>query len=380
MAFFWLLTTFPFLYVLLRAVAPLRPFRWPRAAAAVCLFLVAFKFQLLRLFAGPKFFAPDLPRWFMIVTSWLYVSFLFFAALLAASDLVRLAVWVLFRILGRPRGKIMARPGLATLTPLLVAAFLLAAWGMVNAKAAPAVLRVEVARKSLPPELDGFTIVLLADLHVDKITMRAEIEELVRRANALGPDLIVLAGDFVDGDVERLGNKLEPLKKLRAKYGVYGIPGNHEYYSGYYEWMAFLRTLGIDMLENENRVLADGKLTLAGVTDHAAKIRKMEEPDVKKALAGAPEGSFKILLAHQLNHTREAAAAGADLQLSGHTHGGMIVGLDRFLALLNHGFVSGGYDVGGMKLYVSRGTSLWKGFPVRLGVPAEITLITLHCE
>ena len=74
---------------------------------------------------------------------------------------------------------------------------------------------------------------------------------------------------------------------------------------------------------------------------------------------------------------REAAEAGADLQLSGHTHGGMIVGLDRFLALLNHGFVSGEYDVGGMKLYVSRGTNLWKGFPVRIGVPSEITLITL---
>jgi len=56
----------------------------------------------------------------------------------------------------------------------------------------------------------------------------------------------------------------------------------------------------------------------------------------------------------------------------------MIVGLDRLIALLNSGFVSGGYDVDGMKLYVSRGTSLWKGFPVRLGVPSEITCITLR--
>ena len=378
MGFFWLLTTFPFLYVLFRAVAPFRPFRWKRAVAALCLFPVAFKFQLLRLFAGPKFFAPDLPRWFMIVTSWLYVAFLLFAALLLATDLVRLAAWLVLRLLKLPRRNILARPGLALLTPLLVAAFLLATWGMCNAKAAPELRRVEIARHDLPPEADGMTVVLLADLHVDKITERAEIEDAVRRVNALGPDLIVIAGDFVDGDVERLGYKLEPLGDLRAKYGVYGVPGNHEYYSGYGEWMAFLRSLGIDMLENEHRVLADGKITLAGVTDPAARFRKLEAPDVKKALAGAPETSFKILAAHQLKNTREAAEAGADLQLSGHTHGGMIVGLDRVLALLNYGFVSGEYDVDGMKLYVSRGTSLWKGFPVRLGVPAEITLITLR--
>jgi len=209
------------------------------------------------------------------------------------------------------------------------------------------------------------------------MSTREEVEDVVRRTNALEPDLIVLAGDFVDGRVDQLGYKLEPLKNLRAKYGVYGIPGNHEYYSGYREWMAFLRTLGIDMLENEHREPAGDLLVVAGVTDRAARMRKMEEPDVKKALAGAPEKSFKILLAHQPAHTREAAEAGADLQLSGHTHGGMIVGLDRVIAGLNYGYVSGMYDVGKMKLYVSRGTSLWKGFPIRLGVPSEITVVTL---
>jgi hypothetical protein len=376
--FFWLLSGIPFLYVLLRVIAPFRPFKWHRAAAAAALFLIAFKFQILRRFAGPKFFAPDLPEWFMIVTTWIFVAFLFFAALLLATDLVKLAAWLLLKVLRLPRGKLLARPGRFLTTVLTTAAFLLATWGMCSAKAAPELRRVEIARPDLPPEADNLTVVLLADLHVDKISTRAEIKEVVRRVNALEPDLIVLAGDFVDGDVEHLGSKLEPLRDLRAKYGVFGIPGNHEYYSGYGEWMAFLRSLGIDMLENEHRVLADGKIAIAGVTDPAARFRGMEEPDVKKALAGAPEGCFKILAAHQLKNTREAAEAGADLQLSGHTHGGMIVGLDRFLALLNYGFVSGEYDVDGMKLYVSRGTSLWKGFPVRLGVPAEITSITLR--
>ena len=378
MAFFWLLTGFPFLYVLLRVIAPFKPFRLSRAIAAVVLFLVAFKFQILRWFAGPMFFAPDLPRWFMVVTTWVFVAFLLFCALLLASDLVRLAVWAVEKLRRRPAGVFFARPGWALTTGLLTSAFVLAAWGMVNANDPPEVRNVEFAGPELAPELDGLKIVLLADLHVDKLSTRAELEELVRRTNALEPDVIVLAGDFADGRVAQLGDKLAPLKGLRAKYGVFGIPGNHEYYSGYAEWMAFLRSLGIVMLENEHVMLAGGKLALGGVTDPAARIRHLETPDVEKTFRGAPEGSFKLLLAHQLKDTRNAAELGVDLQLSGHTHGGMIAGLDRVIALLNYGFVSGRYQVGKMRLYESRGTSLWKGFPVRLGVPAEITCITLR--
>lgn len=376
--FFWLLSGIPFLYVLLRVIAPFKPFRLSRAVAAAALFLVAFKFQILRLFAGPMFFAPDLPRPFMIVTTWVFVAFLLFCALLLASDLVRLVLAGVRKLRGRPAKAFLARPGWALTTALLTSAFVLASWGMVNANKPPELRRVEFARSDLPPELDGMRIVLVADLHVDKMSSDNEVEEVVRRVNALEPDLIVLAGDFVDGRVSQIGHKLEALKNLRAKHGVYGVPGNHEYYSGYDEWMTFLRTLGIDMLENGHVLPAGKKLVLAGVTDPAARLRHMETPDVEKALRGAPEGSFRILLAHQLVNTREAAARGVDLQLSGHTHGGMIVGLDRVIALMNSGFVSDRYRVGGMDLYVSRGTSLWKGFPVRLGVPAEITCITLR--
>ncbi len=67
------------------------------------------------------------------------------------------------------------------------------------------------------------------------------------------------------------------------------------------------------------------------------------------------------------------------LQLSGHTHGGMILGLDRLVARANGGFVSGAYDVDGMTLYVNNGTGLWPGFALRLGRPSELTRITLRC-
>ena len=85
-----------------------------------------------------------------------------------------------------------------------------------------------------------------------------------------------------------------------------------------------------------------------------------------------------ILLNHQPGEARDAAALGVALQLSGHTHGGLILGIDRLAARANSGYVSGRYDVDGMTLYVNNGTALWPGFAVRLGRPSELTRITLR--
>ena len=89
---------------------------------------------------------------------------------------------------------------------------------------------------------------------------------------------------------------------------------------------------------------------------------------------------MRILGSHQPRLAREAAAHGVDLQVSGHTHGGMIAGVDRLVARFNEGFVSGLYTVGNMKLYVSNGAGIWNGFPIRIGVPSEIVLIRLRKE
>ena len=80
---------------------------------------------------------------------------------------------------------------------------------------------------------------------------------------------------------------------------------------------------------------------------------------------------------HQPAEVRQAAALGVALQLSGHTHGGLILGIERLAARASSGYVSGRYDIGGMTLYVNNGTALWPGFAIRLGRPSELTLITL---
>ena len=133
------------------------------------------------------------------------------------------------------------------------------------------------------------------------------------------------------------------------------------------------------MLANAHVAITRGnaQIVLAGVTDPAARSHGQPVPDIDLALAGAPENAPVILLAHQPRNARQAAARGVVLQLSGHTHGGMM-GLDRFVANGNGGFVTGRYDVDGMTLYVSNGAALWPGFALRLGRPSEMTRVTLR--
>ena len=100
--------------------------------------------------------------------------------------------------------------------------------------------------------------------------------------------------------------------------------------------------------------------------------------DLAALVEAAPRGVSIVLLDHQPREARTAARLGVALQLSGHTHGGLIVGVDRLAAGPNGGFVSGCYDVDGMTLYVSNGTALWPGFALRLGRPSELTRITLR--
>lgn len=158
------------------------------------------------------------------------------------------------------------------------------------------------------------------------------------------------------------------------------VAGNHEYFFDYRAWMDHYASLGMRVLENERVVLErDGcQLVVAGVTDLSATRSPYPAPDLAAALKGAPPGAAVILLDHQPGAARRAAAAGVALQLSGHTHGGMVYGLDRLTARANGGFVSGRYAIDGMTLYVNNGTGLWPGFALRLGRPSELTRITLR--
>jgi predicted MPP superfamily phosphohydrolase len=242
--------------------------------------------------------------------------------------------------------------------------------GMILARR-PRVVRVTVPIVDLPKDLAGFRILQLSDLHVGPTIRRRFVDAVVDRANALLPDLVAVTGDVADGLVPDLREHVAPLARLRAPHGAYFVTGNHEYYWDVRGWTRELERLGLQVLSNEHRIVerGAGRLLVAGVTDLSSA------SDPAAAVAGAPPSDVRVLLAHQPRSAFAAQAAGYDLQLSGHTHGGQYFPFNILVRLFQP-FVAGMHRLESMWLYVSRGTGYW-GPPLRLGAPAEITLLEL---
>lgn len=145
-------------------------------------------------------------------------------------------------------------------------ALLLSGWGTWIGLQAPAVREQVVVIEDLSEACRGLRIAVLADIHATSVNHADFVADLVRRTNALKPDLIVLPGDVVDGAVALRARDVAPLADLSAPLGVFAVAGNHEYYSGYHAWMRKLRSLGMHVLENAHCEIMSG-LTLAGVGD-----------------------------------------------------------------------------------------------------------------
>jgi predicted MPP superfamily phosphohydrolase len=249
------------------------------------------------------------------------------------------------------------------------------AYGAVHARRPPTVRRHNVSLAKLPPDASGYTIVQLTDMHVGWTLGADFVEEVVAIVNRLAPDLVVLTGDLVDGHVRELAEHVAPLANLRAKDGVFAVTGNHEYYWNVHAWVAHFSSLGIRFLRNE-RVTIRGALELAGTDDiTAAAMAADHGEDVSRAVAGRDPALPLVLLAHHPRTVTTAAAAGVDLQLSGHTHGGQLLPLG-WLVRLFEPRVAGLARFGPTWLYVSEGTGFW-GPPLRIGTSCEIAAITL---
>jgi predicted MPP superfamily phosphohydrolase len=369
-----------FFYLLFRLVMLLPARRPLKAVAAFILLLVTQQHLLIRLFFG-SLSSPELPRPILMTQSLLLVSCLLLFLTVLLRDALLLVRGVLRRIRkrpGAPSGSDFSQG--RRLVLLSCPAVLAAAYGIHRAVEVPQVRETQCVLPGLPAELDGLRIAHVSDLHIGPLLLRPWTEAVVDAVNGLKPDLAVLTGDIVDGLPSQRAAGVAPLRRLRARCGVFACAGNHEYYADFRAWMRAFSALGTDMLLNEGRVLNVGgrQLFIAGVTDIAAARFSLPLPDRAAAADGAPQAAVRILLAHRPGNAAASAAAGFDLQLSGHTHGGQILGLQRIVAEFNEGYLYGWYAVRGMRLYVSSGAGLWNGFPVRLGVPSEIAHITLR--
>jgi uncharacterized protein len=260
----------------------------------------------------------------------------------------------------------------------VVATFLVSTVGLFNARRVARVLDVEVPIADLPAALRGFTVVQLSDIHVGPTIKRGYIEAIVRRVNGLEADLVAITGDIIDGSLEQLREHAAPLADLRSRHGTYCVTGNHEYYHGAEAWIAEWRRLGLRVLLNKNAVLshAGASLLIGGVTDYSAHhYHESHRSDALAAVSCSVPVALKILLAHQPRTAAAASAAGFDLQLSGHTHGGQFLPWNFFVPLQQPS-VAGLMRLQTLWLYVSRGTGYW-GPPLRFMAPSEITRLRL---
>jgi len=300
-------------------------------------------------------------------TDWIGYTTLGFSSILFVlvllTDLTFVRVWGV-------RGEV--------LSPLLLGgAALLTAIGIRGAQR-PRVVRVAVPISGLPADLEGFRIVQLSDLHVGPTIRRRFVQTVVDTANQLDPDVIAFTGDVADGKVPQLRAEVAPLGTLAARYGKFFVSGNHEYYWDANGWMREAERLGFNVLINAHQLIqrGEGRLLVAGVTDaFASHGVPGHRSDPVAAVRGAPPSDVKLLLAHQPRSAYEADEMGFDLQLSGHTHGGQYFPFNILVHFFQP-FVAGLHRLERMWLYVSRGTGYW-GPPLRLGAPAEITLIEL---
>jgi hypothetical protein len=283
--------------------------------------------------------------------------------------------------------------------------FLAATYGFAAGRLRYTVERVDVPVANLPPELDGLRIAQLSDIHIGDYMPPREIARAVAMANDLHPDISFVTGDFVSSEGDPLDACISELSRLRAPLGVWGCNGNHEIYAGVEdEAERLFREKGMRLLRAANAVVEHngGRFNLLGVDyqrdhmvsgEHASPEQMLREiePLIRRDMPN-------ILLSHNPNSFRRAADLGIELSLAGHTHGGQvkfeIVDHSVTPARLITPFVAGHYHLpmptnghaaatsasnGAQKaaLYVNRGLGTF-GFPVRLGVPPEISLLTLR--
>jgi predicted MPP superfamily phosphohydrolase len=232
--------------------------------------------------------------------------------------------------------------------------------------------QVEIRLPNLPREAEGLRIAFLSDLHLGPWVSRRQVARSVEMANARHPDLVVLGGDYITQSRRYITPCADILGRLRAPLGVYAVLGNHDHWVDAPATARALKEAGIRLLDNRGEEIGPG-LYLAGIDDWGSG-----RPDLGQALAGAREGDSVILISHNPDAILDPRARRADLILAGHTHGGQVALIGRFVVPSQYGsrHPCGLYREGDTQIYITTGVG--NGFPpLRFFCPPEVTLITL---
>lgn len=310
--------------------------------------------------------------------TWMGVIFLFVSGLLAC-DTMRLIAWLSNRLWGA------AFPRVMTATSTCEAALVFALIAGVYAFREARRIRtdhVTITTAKLPPSAGRVRLVQISDVHIGLLFREARLDGILAAVRAARPDILVSTGDLVDGRlsredvISRLNRLTDMLASIATPGGKFAVTGNHEFYAGLDQALAFTRTAGFTVLRNQAVHLQNG-ITISGIDDPASRRVGVPAPALSEQalLDSVPPDRFHLLLKH-----RPAVPASSDglfdLQLSGHVHKGQIFPFN-LLVRLQYPIPCGTTATPKNSLiHVSRGSGTW-GPPLRLLAPPEVTVIDI---
>jgi predicted MPP superfamily phosphohydrolase len=249
-------------------------------------------------------------------------------------------------------------------------------YGLFNARHAR-ITEYEIAiEKKLPKK--EVSVILVSDIHIGAMVHKKLLGRMADKINSLKGDIILIAGDIIDRDMKVFDNEKlgEEFSRLKAPYGVWAVPGNHEYFGGDLERLGeALKASGITLLEDES-ALAGGAFNIIGRSDLSVSRRGITRKTLGELTGALDTGIPVIVLDHQPRELGEAESAGVDIQLSGHTHHGQIWPGPIITGRMyenDYGLIYKGKTA----IIVTSGFGTW-GPPLRIGTIAEIVRITLR--
>jgi len=222
-----------------------------------------------------------------------------------------------------------------------------------------------------------YRLVQVSDMHIGGLIDEEFVKKTVEKINALDVDFITITGDLTDAPIERIKKSVAHLQNLKSKFGTFYVVGNHEYFHGIEDTIAYLKTIGIVVLENSSLMIGreNDRFNIAGLYDYFGYRKGDFIPDIGKVMGEIDANLPTLLLAHQPKQTDKLENLKPNLILSGHTHGGQIFPF-QYLVKLQQPYLKGLYEISkNQAIYVNSGIGFW-GPKMRLGSSAEITLIT----
>jgi uncharacterized protein len=238
--------------------------------------------------------------------------------------------------------------------------------------------KVVIKTSKIPARVSPFRIAQISDVHIGLIVRHDRARRIIEQVKKTEPHIFVSTGDLVDGEINSLHGLAEILKEVNPPYGKFAVAGNHEFYAGIEQAVAFTKRAGFTMLRGERATVEDF-LTIVGVDDPAGPgMLKGDSDEEKRLLTESSPGKFTLFLKHRPDVESDNLGL-FDLQLSGHVHDGQIFPF-RLITRFFYPMYVGLYSLGGnSSLYVSRGSGTW-GPPIRFLAPPEVTLIELVHE